>query len=130
MFIYSDMAEHDRLERLVAAEGEDTLEERLAALDDLEDEASRGLDADLDVLGALAGETRYFLVRLLVAADRELTVGELDAVVGVSQSAISHALGELSAAGLVERRRKGTWRYYRPTDRVERLVAVLGAIRE
>jgi DNA-binding transcriptional ArsR family regulator len=66
----------------------------------------------------------------LLAAGGERTVGELDAVVGVSQSAISHALSDLADAGLVERRRDGTWRYYDTTDAAERLVAVLGELQE
>jgi len=41
-------------------------------------------EAELDVLSALANETRYTLVRVLVAAREELCVCELNAVVDVS----------------------------------------------
>jgi len=124
------MEETDRLRRLVAAEDGTDIESRLTELDDLETAASEELSSDLAVLDALAGETRYQVVRLLAAAGRgELTVAELDAVLGVSQSAVSHALGDLVDAGLVEARSEGTWRHYRTTDAAEDLVAALAAVR-
>lgn len=132
MHTYSYMSNDDRLRRLVAAEdGDDSepaVEGRLTELNDLDTRATAGMDADLSTLNALANPTRFHIVRLL-AEDGELTVGELDAIVEVSQSAISHALGDLNEAGLVERRRDGTWRYYRSTDQAERIVDVLGELR-
>jgi DNA-binding transcriptional ArsR family regulator len=123
----------DRLRRLVEAEGgeesDDAVDARLAELDDLDTGVSDGMDAELATVKAVANPTRYRIVKLL-AAGGERTVGELDAVVGVSQSAISHALSDLADAGLVERRRDGTWRYYDTTDAAERLVAVLGELQE
>lgn len=129
------MSEYDRLKRLVAEEegddAEEALEARLTELDDLDDAASVGLDADLRALSALANRTRYHIVRVLVQADAdELTVGELDAILEVSQSAVSHALAELLDAGLVERRSEGTWRYYTATDRARELVQTLEATRD
>lgn len=44
------------------------------------------MSAELDVLTALANETRYTLARVLVAAKEELCVCELLAVVDVSES--------------------------------------------
>lgn len=120
----------ERLERLVADEigecCESDLEDRLAALDDLE--ASTPLSkaaADVEVFATLGSETRYRLARLLVAAEDELCVCELQPLVSVGSSAVSHALSDLADAGLVERRQDGKWRYYRATDRAERL---LGAV--
>lgn len=128
------MSEYERLRRLVAGDDGDTeaaLERRLTELDDIDDAAAVGLDGDLRTLKALGNRTRYRIVRVLVAADREaLTVGELDAVLAVSQSAISHALATLADAGLVERRSEGTWRYYTDTERARRLVAALEATRD
>jgi DNA-binding transcriptional ArsR family regulator len=124
------MVDNERIRRLVGEDAdEDAVEQRLAELDDLDTRASRGMDADLETLGAVGNRTRWHILRLLVA-DGELTVGELDAVVGVSQSAISHALGDLHEAGLVARRSEGTWRHYRATDAAERLVNVLEELRE
>lgn len=82
-------------------------------------------EAELDVLSALASETRYTLVRVLVAAGEELCVCELNAVVDVSESGLSHALSDLVEAGLVEGRKDGRWKKYRATNRAVALVTVL-----
>ncbi|SHH60533.1 ArsR/SmtB family transcription factor [Halobaculum gomorrense] len=89
------------------------------------------LETELDVLSALANETRYTLVRVLVAAREELCVCELNAVVDVSESALSHALSALVDAGLVEGRKDGRWKKYRATNRAVALVTVLnGSVRD
>jgi len=77
------------------------------------------------VLSALANETRYTLVRVLVAAGEELCVCELNAVVDVTESGLSHALSALVDAGLVEGRKDGRWKKYRATNRAVALVTVL-----
>lgn len=81
--------------------------------------------AELDVLSALANETRYTLVRVLVAAGEELCVCELNAVVDVSESGLSHALSKLVDAGLLEGRKDGRWRKYRATNRAVALITVI-----
>jgi ArsR family transcriptional regulator len=81
--------------------------------------------AELDVLSALANETRYTLVRALVAAEEELCVCELHAVVDVTESGLSHALSALVDAGLVEGWKDGRWKKYRATNRAVALVTVL-----
>jgi len=83
------------------------------------------LDVELDVLSALSNETRYTLVRVLVAAGEELCVCELNAVVDVTESGLSHALSTLVDAGLVDGRKDGRWRKYRATNRAVALVTVL-----
>lgn len=83
------------------------------------------VEAELGVLSALASETRYTLVRVLVAADSELCVCELDALVDVSESGLSHALSRLADAGLVDSRKDGRWKKYRATSRAVALVTVL-----
>ncbi|WP_336328011.1 ArsR/SmtB family transcription factor [Halovenus sp. HT40] len=83
------------------------------------------VEAELDVLSALANETRYTLVRVLVAAGEELCVCELNAVVDVSESGLSHALSELVDAGLVDGHKDGRWKKYRATNRAVALVTVL-----
>lgn len=104
---------------------------RLAELDDLL-EAATGTDpaADVETFSTLGNETRYRIVRLLTTADDELCVCELEPLLDVSSSAISHALSALSEAGLVERRKEGRWRYYRATPLAERLLDGLDAGRE
>jgi DNA-binding transcriptional ArsR family regulator len=119
----------DRLERLVAADAGccgDSLEACEARLEDLSRTVDvEGHDADIAALSALASETRYAIVRLLHAAGDELCVCELDALLGVSDSAISHALRGLREAGLVEGRKEGRWRYYRATPRATALLVAL-----
>jgi len=89
------------------------------------------VEAELGVLSALASETRYTLVRVLVAADGELCVCELDALVDVSESGLSHALSGLVDAGLVDSRKDGRWKKYRATNRAVALLTVLeGAVDE
>lgn len=83
------------------------------------------VNAELDVLSALANETRYALVRVLVAAEEELCVCELNAVVDVTESGLSHALSALVETGLVSGRKDGRWKKYRATNRAVALVTVL-----
>lgn len=68
-------------------------------------------------------------VRLLVLChlrDGELTVGEINSRVSLSQSALSQHLAALRGAGLVATRRQGQSIYYRLSDdRAGRLLAVL-----
>lgn len=120
----------DRLRRLVEDElgecREEDVQARLAELDDLE----AGMDdeyvsGNVGVLSALANDTRYRIAQLLAAADGDLCVCELTPLLDVSESAVSHALSELTEAGLVDYREDGNWRYYRTTDRAERLLAAL-----
>ena len=105
------------------------VDERLEELDALETALSADrIEADLNVLTALANETRYKLLRLLVAADGELCVCELNAMVDASESAISHALSELADAGLVARRKDGRWRKYRASNVAVSLLTVLDGV--
>ncbi|MFC7046522.1 ArsR/SmtB family transcription factor [Halobacteriaceae archaeon GCM10025711] len=122
-----------RLQRYLDEELEDCrpkdVDERLDELDALEQVLSTGrIGADIDVLTALANETRYKLVRLLVAADGELCVCELNAMVDASESAISHALSELVDAGLITRRKDGRWRKYRASNGAVAIVTLLDGV--
>lgn len=120
-----------RLERLLSEElGECCAEDVNQRLDELSELASEALsdriEDDVAVLGTLADETRYRIVRLLATAEDELCVCELTPLLEVSQGAISHALSDLREAGLIERRKEGRWRYYRTTARAETLLGALG----
>ena len=124
----------ERLERLITEECggccEADIEERLDSLRSYQSEMPTNPDADLTALKTLGNDTRYHIVRLLTAADRELCVCEINPIVNVSDSAISHALSDLHDAGLVTRRKDGTWRYYETTDRAEALLTALDETRE
>lgn len=120
----------DRLRRYLDDELEECrtedVERRLDELGTLE--ATLGeqqVEAELDVLSALGNETRYTLVRVLVAAGEELCVCELNAVVDVSESGLSHALSRLVDAGLLDGRKDGRWKKYRATNRAIALVTVI-----
>jgi DNA-binding transcriptional ArsR family regulator len=134
MFIRSSMGtQTERLERLITEESggccEADVEERLDSLRTYRSEIPTDPDADLTALKTLGNDTRYSIVRSLKAADRELCVCELNPVVDVSDSAISHALSDLYDAGLVTRRKDGTWRHYETTDRAEALLTALDETR-
>jgi DNA-binding transcriptional ArsR family regulator len=122
-----------RLRRLIADEvGEccdADVEARLDTLDALSDEIPSGSERDLDALKTLGNDTRYRIVRLLAAAGDELCVCEITPLLDVSESAVSHALSDLVGAGLLSRRKNGTWRYYRTTDRADLLLDALDATR-
>ena len=122
-----------RLRRLIEDEvGEccdADIEERLASLESLSKSLPERQGQDVTALQALGNDTRYRIVRLLAAADGELCVCEFTPLLSVSESAVSHALADLSDAGLVTRRKQGSWRYYDTSDRAEQLVEALDATR-
>lgn len=113
-----------RIRRLITDElggcCDDDVEQRLEELHTLSDTAFRGDDIR-PIFAVLGNETRYRLARALTVADGELCVCELEPVVDVSESAVSHALSDLVDAGLITRRKDGNWRYYTATTLAERL---------
>lgn len=115
-----------RLRRLIADElGEccDTdVERRLDELQQLSDFAFSD-ESTSTVFSVLGNETRHRLARVLSVADDELCVCELEPLVDVSESAVSHALSDLVDAGLAERRKEGNWRYYTSTTLSDDLFA-------
>lgn len=135
LFKYSGMGSRtERLERLIAEESggccEDDIEERLDSLRSYQSELPTHPDTDLTALKTLGNDTRHNIVRLLKSADRELCVCEINPIFEVSDSAISHALSDLHDAGLVSRRKDGTWRYYETTERAEALLDALDETRK
>ncbi|WP_049899147.1 metalloregulator ArsR/SmtB family transcription factor [Natrinema sp. J7-1] len=116
----------ERLRRYLEDCRDEDIEQRLGELETLERTlGAERLTADLDVLSALANETRYRLGGALVAAREELCVCELHAVVDITESGLSHALSQLVDAGLVDDRKDGRWKKYRATNRAIALVTVL-----
>ena len=63
-----------------------------------------------EMLSALADANRLQILSLL--AQRESCVCEIMSVLGLGQSLVSHHLGVLRRAGLVQDRRDGRWVYY------------------
>ncbi|MFB6360241.1 MAG: ArsR/SmtB family transcription factor [Halobacteriales archaeon] len=126
--------EPNRLRRLIRDEigrcYDEDLEERITDLERIDQAAGAGSARDLQAMAALGDETRHRLVRLLLASDEDRCVCELTPLVPVSESAVSHALSDLVAAGLAERRKHGTWRYYRATERAAAIIDALDSTRE
>jgi DNA-binding transcriptional ArsR family regulator len=129
------MSSTERLQRYLSDErggcGDEEAAQRLAELEEL-DAAAGGpaLESDVSVLSALASETRYKIVRILHIADDELCVCEFSPLLDVSDSAISHALSQLTDAGLLSRRKDGKWRKYRTTPRANALLVALDGSRK
>jgi len=128
------MSASDRLQRYLSDERgsctSDALQERLEELEEL-DAAVGGpdLEADVNLLSALSNETRYKIVRILHTADEELCVCEFAPLLNVSDSAISHALSQLTEAGLLTRRKDGKWRKYKATNRATAILIALDGSR-
>ena len=61
------------------------------------------------VLAALSDENRFRIVELLATGDKELSCGAVGSALGLSPSLISHHLGVLEGAGVIERRKDGLW---------------------
>ena len=83
--------------------------------------------AAVAALKALADPTRLKILNLLKAKGRScceliarsepgLCACDLEAAVGLSQAAISHHMGRLRRAGLVEAQKRGRWMYYRRNE--------------
>lgn len=87
------------------------------------------ISVDVRLLSAMGNDTRYELLRRIGHADGDVCVCDLEASVGVSQSAVSQALSRLHTAGLVSRRKEGSWRYYDTTRAAETLLASLDELR-
>jgi DNA-binding HxlR family transcriptional regulator len=68
-------------------------------------------NAIIDLLKALADESRLVLLRLLNEGER--TVGDLASQVGLGEPTVSHHLARLRQAGLVTLRMAGNQRFYR-----------------
>lgn len=126
------MATHERLQRYLEDElgscQDEDVERRIEQLEAL-DAVVEGTTDDVEVLSALANQTRYRIVRILDAADSELCVCEFAPLLDVSDGAISHALSKLTDAGLLVRRKDGKWRKYRTTRRATALLITLDGSR-
>ncbi|MBN8844541.1 MAG: metalloregulator ArsR/SmtB family transcription factor [Sphingomonadales bacterium] len=68
----------------------------------------------IDIFRALADPTRLRVVALL--CEMELAIGELAAVLDQSQPRVSRHVRILAEAGIVERRREGSWVFLRIAD--------------
>ena len=83
--------------------------------------------AAASLLKALANENRLMILCTLI--NGELSVGELNTRVPLSQSALSQHLASLREAGLVATRKKAQTLYYSlQGDEAQKIIAVLQSI--
>lgn len=79
-------------------------------------EVEDNLDAAVKILKALSNEKRLKIMCAL--QEGEKNVGELEAIIGLSQSALSQHLARLRKDGLVITRRHAQTIYYSPRNKV------------
>jgi ArsR family transcriptional regulator len=60
-------------------------------------------------LAALSDENRFRIVELLAVEHAELSCGRIAQDLELSPSLVSHHLGVLEGAGIIDRRRNGLW---------------------
>ena len=82
--------------------------------------------AAVKLLKSLANENRLMI--MCVLAEGEVSVGQLNQRIKLSQSALSQHLAILREQGLVQTRRESQTIYYRPADTVA--VAVIELLQE
>ncbi len=87
---------------------------------------SSSAKAVVRVLAALSDENRFRIVELLSHVQTDVSCGSLGKSLGLSPSLISHHLGVLEAAGVIERRKNGLWTHNRlRREELSRHLAVL-----
>ena len=80
-------------------------------------------------LKALGDPTRLEIVALVAAAKEPLCACEIEGHFELSQSTISHHLGLLRKAGILDSERRGTWAFYSITkDAAAPLIAVVSML--
>lgn len=74
-----------------------------------------------DMLAAMGTEPRLRIMRLLLSAHPQgMVVGEIQAVLGITPSTLSHHLEKLKNEGLVNVRRESTFLWYSANNEVLR----------
>ena len=66
-----------------------------------------------EILKALAEPTRLSMIAALWTAQAPVCICDFTAAFALSQPTISHHMGKLRAAGLVDSAKQGIWVYYR-----------------
>src|SRR3981081_1390336 len=70
------------------------------------------VDAAVDLLRLLADPARLQMMAALQEADQPVCICDFTAALGLSQPTISHHMGKLRAAGLVNVTKQGVWSFY------------------
>jgi ArsR family transcriptional regulator, arsenate/arsenite/antimonite-responsive transcriptional repressor len=74
-----------------------------------------------EVLSVLADPTRLRMVAALWAAETPICICDFTAAFELTQGTISHHMGKLKAAGLVESSKQGIWIFYRLREQLPAL---------
>jgi ArsR family transcriptional regulator len=77
------------------------------------------------LLKALADPTRLAMIWCLRRAEAPVCICDFTATFDLGQPTISHHMGKLKAAGLVESEKRGLWIYYRLRDDLAQTTARL-----
>jgi DNA-binding transcriptional ArsR family regulator len=83
-------------------------------------EVERNIEVAVNLLKALSNERRLLIICALYKGEK--SVGELEEIVGLSQSALSQHLARLRRDGLVNTRREAQTIYYSMNDRATEAV--------
>src|SRR4051794_12059677 len=86
----------------------------------------RQADRAAGLLRLIGDPSRIRIIRRL--GEGEQYVGELGALLGQTQPAVSHHIALLRVAGIIEARRAGKNNFYTLTDLGDRLAAVIEAV--
>jgi DNA-binding transcriptional ArsR family regulator len=83
------------------------------------------------LLKALADPTRLSMVACLWQARAPVCICDFTATFDLSQPTISHHMGKLKGAGLIESEKRGIWIYYRLRDDLSpSITALIGTLLE
>ena len=77
------------------------------------------VDQSVVVLKALADPTRLQMLGILKRSAEPVCICDFTAAFDLSQPTISHHMGKLRKAGLVDVSKAGIWAYYRLASRLE-----------
>jgi DNA-binding transcriptional ArsR family regulator len=77
------------------------------------------VDQSVEVLKALADPTRLQMIGILKKSAEPVCICDFTAAFDLSQPTISHHMGKLREAGLVDVSKAGIWAYYRLASRLE-----------
>jgi len=102
-----------RLERFTGEGAECCVPEYRSLIHEVKD--APGFRPSLARARALADEGRMAAIAML-RRRRELCACEIQAALGVTHATVSHHMGVLEGAGLVESERRGKWMFYRLTS--------------
>ncbi|MDQ6899916.1 MAG: metalloregulator ArsR/SmtB family transcription factor [Candidatus Dormibacteraeota bacterium] len=78
-----------------------------------------------ETLKVLGDPTRLSMVAALWAAEAPVCICDFTAAYDLTQGTISHHMGKLKAAGLVESSKQGIWIYYRLREQLPALTTKL-----